>query len=158
MTRALTHGSLVLVRRQRRSHRNRPEFRREPTRIASTQAIRRVSMSLFVLLIPSAVLAQTPPAPQPPLVLERIVSPWVAAPDYKIADVDGDTGLHEQANELGSLVRGDATRHAEHDPLKRCRALRGTVFDLRIVHSISRLQSRAILHCRYSRYAATRRL
>ena len=92
MTRVLLHSSLVLVRRQRRSHQKRPEFRREPTLIASTQAIRRVSLSLFVLLIPSAVLAQTPQAPQPPLVLERIFSPWVAAPDYKIADVDGDTG------------------------------------------------------------------
>ena len=95
MTRVLLHSSLVLVRRQRRSHQKRPEFRREPTLIASTQAIRRVSLSLFVLLIPSAVLAQTPPTPptaQAPLVLERIFSPWVAAPDYKIADVDGDTG------------------------------------------------------------------
>jgi hypothetical protein len=44
---------------------------------------------MFVLLIPSAVLAQTP---QAPLVLERINSPWVTAPDYKIADVDGRTG------------------------------------------------------------------
>jgi hypothetical protein len=63
MTRVLLHSSLVLVRRQRRSHQKRPEFRREPMLIASTQAIRRVSLSLFVLLIPSAVLAQTPPAP-----------------------------------------------------------------------------------------------
>jgi hypothetical protein len=53
---------------------------------------RALSLSCFVLLVPSAVLAQTPQPPQAPLVLERIVSPWVAAPDYKFTDVDGDTG------------------------------------------------------------------
>ena len=36
-------------------------------------------------------------------------------------DVDGDAGLHEQARELGGLVRGDAAGHAEHDAGERGR-------------------------------------
>jgi len=44
---------------------------------------------VLVLLVPSAAHAQSS---QGPLVLERIHSPFVVAPDYKIADVDGDTG------------------------------------------------------------------
>jgi hypothetical protein len=43
----------------------------------------------LVLLAPLAAAAQTP---QGPLVLEPIHSPFVVAPDYKIADVDGSTG------------------------------------------------------------------
>jgi hypothetical protein len=50
---------------------------------------RSLGLVLLVLLLPGAVFAQTS---QGPLVLERISSPWVAAPDFKIADVDGDTG------------------------------------------------------------------
>ena len=46
-------------------------------------------LAVMMLLVPSAVLAQLPPAP---LVLERIESPFVAAPDFKIADIDGHTG------------------------------------------------------------------
>jgi hypothetical protein len=50
---------------------------------------RSMSLVLFVLLFPGAVFAQ---ATQGPLILERIQNPFVAAPDFKIADVDGDTG------------------------------------------------------------------
>ena len=48
-----------------------------------------MSIAVVCLLAPVAAWAQTP---QPPLVLERIHSPFVVAPDYRIADVDGDTG------------------------------------------------------------------
>jgi hypothetical protein len=44
---------------------------------------------LVVLLLPMAAAAQTT---QGPLVLERIHNPFVVAPDYKITDIDGDTG------------------------------------------------------------------
>jgi hypothetical protein len=44
----------------------------------------------LVWLVPMAAFAQTPA--QGPLVLERIHSPFVIAPDYKITDFDGDTG------------------------------------------------------------------
>ena len=44
---------------------------------------------VLVALVPMAAQAQTS---QGPLVLERIHSPFVVAPDYKIADVDGNTG------------------------------------------------------------------
>jgi hypothetical protein len=44
---------------------------------------------VVVALVPMTAHAQTS---QAPLVLERIHSPFVVAPDYKIADVDGDTG------------------------------------------------------------------
>lgn len=46
---------------------------------------------LVALLLPTAAVAQTTPT-QPPLVLERIHNPFVVAPDYKITDIDGDTG------------------------------------------------------------------
>ena len=48
-----------------------------------------MSAVLLVLLFPIAAAAQTT---QPPLVLERIHNPFVVAPDYKITDIDGDTG------------------------------------------------------------------
>ena len=44
---------------------------------------------LLVLFVPMAAAAQSP---QEPLVLERIHNPFAIAPDYKIADIDGDTG------------------------------------------------------------------
>ena len=50
---------------------------------------RLVSLMVVVALVPVSAYAQTA---QAPLVLERIHSPFVVAPDYKIADVDGDTG------------------------------------------------------------------
>lgn len=53
----------------------------------------RLSSAVFiVLLVPIAAAAQTPPPTQAPLVLERIHNPFVVAPDYRITDVDGDTG------------------------------------------------------------------
>ena len=42
-----------------------------------------------VLLLPLVAAAQTT---QGPLVLERLHNPFVVAPDYKITDIDGDTG------------------------------------------------------------------
>jgi len=48
-----------------------------------------VTVSALLLLLPGAALAQTT---QGPLVLERIESPFVVAPDYKITDLDGSTG------------------------------------------------------------------
>ena len=48
-----------------------------------------LSAVLLVLVLPLVAAAQTP---QEPLVLERIHNPFVVAPDYKIADIDGDTG------------------------------------------------------------------
>jgi hypothetical protein len=48
-----------------------------------------LSAALLVLLVPMAAAAQTT---QGPLVLERIHNPFVVAPDYKITDLDGDTG------------------------------------------------------------------
>jgi hypothetical protein len=48
-----------------------------------------MSIVVVVALVPVTAHAQTS---QAPLVLERIHSPFVVAPDYKIADVDGDTG------------------------------------------------------------------
>ena len=44
---------------------------------------------LCVLLLPLVAAAQTT---QGPLVLERLHNPFVVAPDYKITDIDGDTG------------------------------------------------------------------
>jgi hypothetical protein len=44
---------------------------------------------ILVWIVPGAAHAQSS---QGPLVLERIHSPFVVAPDYRIADVDGDTG------------------------------------------------------------------
>jgi hypothetical protein len=48
-----------------------------------------LSLVLLVLLFPSAAFAQSS---QGPLILERIHSPFVVAPDFKITDLDGDTG------------------------------------------------------------------
>lgn len=48
-----------------------------------------VSAVLLGLLVPMAALAQTT---QGPLVLERLHNPFVVAPDYKITDIDGETG------------------------------------------------------------------
>ncbi len=45
--------------------------------------------ALVVLLLPMVAAAQTT---QRPLVLERLHNPIVVAPDYKITDIDGDTG------------------------------------------------------------------
>ena len=45
--------------------------------------------ALVVLLLPMVAAAQTT---QEPLVLERLHNPFVVAPDYKITDIDGDTG------------------------------------------------------------------
>jgi hypothetical protein len=51
---------------------------------------------LFMLLVPSIALAQTPGTQGPggagPLVIERVHSPFIVAPDYKITDLDGDVG------------------------------------------------------------------
>ena len=44
---------------------------------------------LVMLLLPMVAAAQTT---QGPLVLERLHNPFVVAPDYKITDIDGDTG------------------------------------------------------------------
>lgn len=46
-------------------------------------------IAMLVLLLPMGALAQTA---QAPLVLERLHSPFVVAPDYKITDLDGNTG------------------------------------------------------------------
>jgi hypothetical protein len=46
----------------------------------------------IVLLVPMAAGAQTTQTTPAPLVLERIHNPFVVAPDYKITDIDGDTG------------------------------------------------------------------
>ena len=48
-----------------------------------------VTVSALLLLLPGAALAQTT---QGPLALERIESPFVVAPDYKITALDGSTG------------------------------------------------------------------
>ena len=45
--------------------------------------------ALVVLLLPMVAAAQTT---QGPLVLERLHNPIVVAPDYKITDIDGETG------------------------------------------------------------------
>jgi hypothetical protein len=45
--------------------------------------------ALVMLLLPMVAAAQTT---QGPLVLERLHNPFVVAPDYKITDIDGDTG------------------------------------------------------------------
>jgi hypothetical protein len=50
---------------------------------------RLMTIAVLATLVPIAAQAQTA---QAPLVLERIHSPFVVAPDYKIADVDGNTG------------------------------------------------------------------
>ena len=44
---------------------------------------------LVMLLLPVVAAAQTT---QGPLVLERLHNPFVVAPDYKITDIDGETG------------------------------------------------------------------
>jgi len=44
---------------------------------------------LVMLLLPMVAAAQTT---QGPLVLERLHNPFVVTPDYKITDIDGDTG------------------------------------------------------------------
>ena len=44
---------------------------------------------LVILLLPMVAAAQTT---QGPLVLERLHNPFVVAPDYKITDIDGETG------------------------------------------------------------------
>lgn len=44
---------------------------------------------LVMLFLPMVAAAQTT---QGPLVLERLHNPFVVAPDYKITDIDGDTG------------------------------------------------------------------
>jgi hypothetical protein len=44
---------------------------------------------LVMLLLPMVAAAQTT---QGPLVLERLHNPFVVAPDYKITDIDGETG------------------------------------------------------------------
>lgn len=46
---------------------------------------------VFLLLSPAAVPAQTPPAPSP-LVVERVHTPFVVAPDYKVTDINGELG------------------------------------------------------------------
>jgi len=57
--------------------------------------------AVMLLLVPVAATAQTPaseqsptaqPPQQGPLVLERIQNPFVVAPDYRITDLDGNTG------------------------------------------------------------------
>ena len=45
--------------------------------------------AVVMLLLPMVAAAQTT---QGPLVLERLHSPFVVTPDYKITDIDGDTG------------------------------------------------------------------
>jgi len=50
-----------------------------------------IAVSL-VLLLPILAAAQTAQTPQEPLVLERIHNPFLITPDYKITDIDGDTG------------------------------------------------------------------
>jgi hypothetical protein len=50
---------------------------------------RLMTIAVLATLVPIAAQAQTA---QAPLALERIHSPFVVAPDYKIADVDGNTG------------------------------------------------------------------
>lgn len=57
---------------------------------------------LAVLLLPMAAAAQTT---QGPLVLERIHNPFVVAPDYKITDIDGDTG--QMAGAYAGKLLGD---------------------------------------------------
>jgi hypothetical protein len=47
---------------------------------------------LLVVLVPMTAAAQTTQTTQGPLVLERLHNPFVVAPDYKITDIDGDTG------------------------------------------------------------------
>jgi hypothetical protein len=48
-----------------------------------------LALAVLVLLAPIAVSAQTTPGP---LVVERVHTPFVVAPDYKITDLDGETG------------------------------------------------------------------
>ncbi|HEY6612901.1 MAG TPA: hypothetical protein VIZ32_00235, partial [Vicinamibacterales bacterium] len=57
---------------------------------------------LVVLLLPMGAAAQTT---QGPLVLERIHNPFVVAPDYKITDIDGDTG--QMAGAYAGKLLGD---------------------------------------------------
>jgi hypothetical protein len=47
--------------------------------------------AILFLLVPGVALAQTTPA-QGPLVIERVHSPFVVAPDYKVTDLDGEFG------------------------------------------------------------------
>jgi hypothetical protein len=51
-----------------------------------------LSLALAMAIAPAAAFAQAAPAPpaQSPLVLERIHSNFIVAPDYKITDVDGE--------------------------------------------------------------------
>jgi hypothetical protein len=48
---------------------------------------------MFVLLVPTTVLAQEPPrGSEQPLVIERMQNDFVVAPDFKVTDLDDRTG------------------------------------------------------------------
>jgi len=57
---------------------------------------------LVMLFLPMVAAAQTT---QGPLVLERSHNPFVVAPDYKITDIDGDTG--QMAGAYAGKLLGD---------------------------------------------------
>ena len=48
-----------------------------------------------VMLVPLTAAAQGTPAPQPPqgpMVIERVHNEWVVGPEYRVTDMDGETG------------------------------------------------------------------
>ena len=63
-----------------------------------------LAAAALVFLAPIAALAQTPP--QGPLVLEPVHNPFVVAPDYKVTDLDGETG--QLAGGYVGRILGDA--------------------------------------------------
>jgi hypothetical protein len=55
--------------------------------------VQRILLAALLLAVPAAASAQgRPPAGSGPLVIERIDNRFVVAPDYKVTEIDGDTG------------------------------------------------------------------
>jgi hypothetical protein len=55
--------------------------------------VQRILVVALLLGLPAAASAQSvPPAASGPLVIERLENRFVVAPDYKVTEIDGDTG------------------------------------------------------------------
>jgi len=68
--------------------------------------MKRRLLALAILSLPAAAAAQGPPRPAAgPLVVERVENRFVVAPDFKITEIDGDTG--QLAGGYGGWVAED---------------------------------------------------
>ncbi len=54
--------------------------------------MKRLLVSVCMVLVASAAFAQQQPAAPGPLVVERIQNGWIFSPDARVTDLDGDTG------------------------------------------------------------------